>query len=792
MHAIAVDRTGPKAFILAPDGEFSAFEPEHDQIWTMDLEPPDASPFHLHTTYHLRVNSMRVFSNLLMGHRRLIKPDDFSLPPTVTAYAPSAIEIEYAFNHQVAVRFTGFIPEPDLLVGSLCIKNTFSQPIALIVEMAAILIPLGQGNPIHPDTIDHNHVLSGKTEELFPILFTSGGPTGTSNPYPALHVPVTLAPNEVENIQWVLASKTSQTSSFEAARNWTAQDWHKDLQAYKKSHQKKMVFIKTGQPDWDTAFYLAQINARSHLVNFHQTTPCTAFSRKRLTNPLKAAPGIKKERPDLTLLEALHLSQVLLPSHIDYLLKLAEGFIACIDDQGCLCSHNRRDITTTAINDSPLLANLCLMLYEICPDAAFLKQAFPHLRRFFDIGWLKNKKPEPANLPTWDTPEQLQLDFGLFNFEVWEEAGSGLDIRTALSPALAAMLLREASAMKQIAHILGERSARSWYAQWIKIIQEALNSLWVDANHHFSYQDYQTHHTPQREIYDFGQIQSPLKIDKPFSQPQRLQISFKTREKYPKKTSVRLEGVDSHGEMITELIQPPALHWINQRAHITTQKIFSALNVVYFEGFNPDDHFLIKTADYSQPDISCLLPVWSGGIRKEHLASISKSLIDGETLSCAFGIPESWHFNHPLPDGLSMPVNVQWNTLVLDGLAREGYAEEAMTLFTNLMTPIIRGLKAFNGFYPRFDNLTGLPIGAANTIAGLVPVGLFLKIAGIKLMSPERVAVWGENPFPWPVEVRWQGLCLRKETSQVDIIFPDGTQYHGRVTKPRVIKSEKR
>ncbi|HQA27720.1 MAG TPA: hypothetical protein PLA02_00690 [Brevefilum fermentans] len=791
MGLISIDKTGPKAFILAPDGQFSAFDPEHDQLWTLNLDPPDSYPFQLQTTFHLRARSMRVFPNLILEHHRLKNHTDFSLPPTVKDYSPSSIKIEYNFNHQVLLQFCSFLPEPNVLIGALYLKNISSQPLSLTAEMAAILTPMAQGRPIHPDTIGHNHLLVGQAEELFPLLFMCGGPTGTSNPYPALHVPLTLSPGQSEDIQWALTSKTSQTSSYEAARHWLAQDWQRDYQIHTKAHQKKMITITTGQPDWDAAFYLAQVNARSHLVTSDPSDPQAITIRPRLKDDSKNTYNMKNKHPELTLLDALHLSQALLPAHSELFSRLLEDFITRIDDQGFLSTQGAQVIISTATNACPLLASLCLMLYEINPEAVFLQRVFPYLQRFFDVGWFKNAKPEHAELPAWEVPEQLQLDSGLFNFDIWRETGIGLDIHSAHSPALAAMLLREAAALKKIAQILGDRPARNGYDRWIKNLQEKINSLWDDTCKIFGYQDAHTHKSPSRELYYPGRIQDKVNIGKHFSQPQRLQINLFAAEKVPKTPLIRLEGKNSTGEMITELIEAPEMFWVANRAHVTTRQIFSTLDHICFNGFNPDDRFLIQTADYSQTDISCLLPIWSGGIRPDQLAMMIENITDNPSLSGEFGIPETWRCRHPLPDGLSTPVNIQWNTLILDGLVKEGFSKQAMTLFSILMTPILRGLKEFSGFYPRFDDKTGLPIGAANTIAGLVPVGLFLKIAGIRLLSPDRVAIWGENPFPWPVEVSWQGLGVCKEGSETQIIFPDGTQYHSRSTKPRIITSKK-
>jgi hypothetical protein len=789
MEPLAVDRDGPQAFILAPDGGFSVFEPENNHIWGLRLDAPEPCPFHLYTTYQLRARAMRVFPNLLFAGLRLTKPEDFIQPPTVTAYTPGTLHINFAYRNHIQVQFIAFIPQPEALLGAIRVKNAGDQSQSFIIEMAAVLIPMAAGNPTHPETVDGHHILSGKTEDLYQVLFMSGGPTGTNNPYPALQLPLTLAPGQSEEVQWALATKTNQTSAYDAARQWMAYDWYQEMQIQAKAHEKHMVFIKTGQPDWDTAFHLAQVNALTHLVNLKSEDPQLTFIRTRLPDQPIRSQTEQNVLPDLTLLDSLHLAQVLLPAHADRLTRLVESYITRVDEQGFLPSVAFGGNGKGSIQEPPLLANLCLMLYAVHGDLAFLKQAFPSLQRFFDAGWWQHARYN--QLPTWDTPAQLQLETGLFNFDIWEETGHGLDIRTAESPALAAMLYREVMALKKIAHILGDRTARQHYGKWEKKIQEKLHSLWNEAGNFYSYQDIETHQSPPRDLYFPGRIQQKVGFTKKFTQPQRLQIHLTTQAEHPQAFEVRFEGQNADGEPVCEQIQPPNIRWVANCAHFTTRQVFSALDAVYFSGFSPHDRFLIKTADYSQADITCLLPIWSGGIHNDHLAALLAFLSDEEKIDTHAGIPETWRSCHPLPEGLRTPINILWNALIIDGLAREGCSAESVTLFSDLMSTILRSLKDFNGFYPAFDHIAGLPVGGANAITGLAPIGLCLKIAGIKLLSPHRVVIWGENPFPWPIEVRWQGLWLHKDGAQTTIIFPDGTRYNSRALKPRVVHSGK-
>jgi hypothetical protein len=57
---------------------------------------------------------------------------------------------------------------------------------------------------------------------------------------------------------------------------------------------------------------------------------------------------------------------------------------------------------------------------------------------------------------------------------------------------------------------------------------------------------------------------------------------------------------------------------------------------------------------------------------------------------------------------------------------------------------------------------------------GLAPVGLFLEILGVEIISPKQVKIRDENPFPWPVTVKYRGLTISRLLDHTEVIFPNG------------------
>ncbi len=80
----------------------------------------------------------------------------------------------------------------------------------------------------------------------------------------------------------------------------------------------------------------------------------------------------------------------------------------------------------------------------------------------------------------WEDTRQPQMDTGLFNFDIWEDTGHGLDISTAESPALLAMLLMEVNALAQIASLIGEETAAGKYQSLVKELSQRVQQCWDD------------------------------------------------------------------------------------------------------------------------------------------------------------------------------------------------------------------------------------------------------------------------------------------------------------------------
>jgi hypothetical protein len=119
-------------------------------------------------------------------------------------------------------------------------------------------------------------------------------------------------------------------------------------------------------------------------------------------------------------------------------------------------------------------------------------------------------------------------------------------------------------------------------------------------------------------------------------------------------------------------------------------------------------------------------------------------------------------------------VHLPWNLLICEGLLRYGFRTDAARLFAHNMSAVIQSLKANRSFSARYHAEKGTGLGERNALSGLAPVGLFLKVLGVEILSSTRVRLEGRNPFPWDVTVGYKGLKVIRGAEKTEVAFANG------------------
>lgn len=118
------------------------------------------------------------------------------------------------------------------------------------------------------------------------------------------------------------------------------------------------------------------------------------------------------------------------------------------------------------------------------------------------------------------------------------------------------------------------------------------------------------------------------------------------------------------------------------------------------------NHTLIKV-----PSIAALLPLYAGSISKDRAAQLVAALHDKKTFGAPFPVPSvpldsDWFKSHSYWQG---PVWVNTNWLIIEGLRRYGYEDEADRLTKSTLEVVEK-----SGLYEYFSPIDGTPAGAHN------------------------------------------------------------------------------
>jgi hypothetical protein len=774
MDSIALGKHSPKAFILAAN-TLSGSDAAQDQVWSLAFNPSGPHPFHLHTTFGLQARLAQVFPNILSENTSLLTEENYRRPPKVSHYSPGFIKLIFQLKTGLEFTFSALTPEPSILLGTISLENRGENSLGLILAILFHLLPLEEGLRSHPEKMGVHHILSAQVNDLSPVLFMSSGPTSGNTPLPALSLPIDLKPGELRSTNWALAARRTQEESFEIARRLTALPWDQFQQSRLMDQARQTLQVKTGNSSWDAAFSLAQIIPYTHFIHHNPDDPTPAVVRTRLPDQPAITAQTLESQDDVTTLELNHLAQTLLPQRPDLLASLVLKTLNRLREDGKLMSKRNTSPFVKPFQEPPVLAALCLEIFEITCDQSFLKKVFPLLCKAAHSWLFTDSQPKQPKPFTWQNLDQCQLHSGHHPFDIWEETGRGLGLQFAESPAVLAMLLREVRSLKKMAELLEDLDSSQQYGRLERTLHEELDGFWNDQKGAFQYRDVQSKRSPEGEMLINDHFHKAYVLNRQFNTPQRLICHLETCDERTRACQVSFKGLDEDGRNVAEVFKPYEILWVAGRSHLTTKSLFHEITSITVKGLKPEDQIRLETADLAFHDITCMAPLWSGRLPKNRLQTLIKQVSNGQRSSLTRGIPEvDPHLSDP-PKGLEIAVNVLWNTLIIQGLVKQGLTEAASEIFSSLMASITHGLGDYDGFYPYFRLEDGRPLGKPNVIMGLAPLRLCLEIAGIRILTPNRVALWGRNPFPWPIEVNWQGLSVYRAEKGGRITFPNGS-----------------
>ncbi len=764
----------PLRLAIAADARLCSPDYANDQIWELNTCDGEPRTLSLQTTFGLRARVMRLFPSFIRKDQRIQDPQQFARPPHLLSCYPNYLSLSFAPSNQIHATAEYWAPESHVVSGRISLTCAAENPETFWLEWIGLLSPLkGQSMDVVP--IGTHQVLQGTTGDLSLVCFLSGGAELGGGPYPSLALDLTLEPGETRRFTWALASLNDTEAAYELARKTASLPWEAEIARLELLNAGQMVEIQTGEPDWDVAFALSQKLAYGLFFPGNQNLPNPSFVLSRQPDQGYSMRGDGGDYPYLwsgqTPLEALYLASILLPGNAELCAGVLRNFLATQAEDGSVDWKPGLGGQRSRRLAQPLLAALALQIDEYLDDPDWLAEIYPALLRFLQHWFEPDHDRDQDSFPEWDHPLQTGLeDAPIYNR--WRASAQGVEIATLESPALSSMLFKECKSLIRIARRMDAQQDLEWLENKADSLRRGIELTWDRRTSSYRYRDYQTHdRSPGSVLHKFSK-NGKFPQRRSFRSPSRLQLRMECQGENSRPVTVTLVGETEQGEIV-ESFPAGRFFWADGIGHATSEALYRKLKRVDVSGLTEGDHGTVASIDYTQEDISLLLPLWAGVPDKRR----AKALVENTLLKRyqqKHGIPLSP--NNPPDDSADCIdcVYLPWNNLIGEGLLAYDDANQAADLVTRLMNAIVSNLKREGVFRAWFGARDGVPGGESNALPGLPPLGLFLHTLGIQRLKKNEVILHGFNPFPWPVTVKYQGMIITRHAVDTVVNFSTG------------------
>ncbi len=779
----------PLCLNLAADSRLSIPDYLNDHIWELAIagggEPPALS---LHTTYGLRAKAMRIFLRFSENGKIVSDPAAFALPPTLRRFYPNFLILDYSPLKNIDVTTEYWVPQSNAVSSRMTVVNKTSATRNIRLEVCALLTPI-TGQSMTATQLQMVNILAGQTGGLFPVLFLTGGPAPGSGPHPSLFLDLDLGPGATRTLTWVQAATDQLQSSFDLARQTSARPWEAERARLELLNSSQTIDIRTGDRDWDAAFALSQNAAFGLFFPPDTHLPCPSLVSTRGPDNGYSPKGDGTDYPvswnGQSPFDAYYVSSVLPASEAAR--DLLENFLAIQNEEGFIDGKPGMAGQRGRYLAAPILASLAWKLYEKAEDQKFLHEVFPKLHTFF-WSWFSPEYDEDRDgLPQWKHILQTGFeDHPLF--DAWHAWSLGVDITQVHSPALEAMLYHEAACLIKMAERLERYDALPLLHEQAAKLRTSIESTWQPRTGLYHYRDRDTGLSLAGKVLVKQQGAGVVSPKLKFEQPIRLLIEVRTHSPTAKRPEIRIHQFAS--KAADEVVRSGDYQWHNRGSVFTTQKVYSKLAKVSVRGLAEEDTIIISTLDFTTEDHTLFMPLWAGIPDDQHAQTmIGRALLDASRFNRPFGVPACAAFplNQPEAEAISQAVHLPWNLFIAEGLLRYGFRSDAARLVAHLMTGIIQNLKQNHAFYARYHAENGTGMGERNSLNGLAPVDLFLRVLGVEILSGTRVKLEGRNPFPWDVTIGYRGLKLIRGQDKTEVLFANGKSVTVTDTEPVVV-----
>ena len=713
--------------ILAADAAEGIVDPCNDQIWHLTTEEGEPKALALSTSYGLRAYGMRVFPRFHMKNEIVTDPRSFSNYPSPQFCSSNFIEMKLSPFPSLDATLRVWVPSSQILVGQVNLTLNSDQTESMFMEWVTLLEPFPGGTPMSPVDQRINTVLAGKTKSLEPVFLLTGMPRTNISAYPSLTLELALRPSAQRQITWVLSSLENRDLSFYTARRFAAYSLENE-QLKLEVAQKKRFFAVGSQNSLFTAHIQASQNRMDQLLmpsfgKFHHQSIVNSrvqdngFSQSRDSSDSGPAWGIQ------TSLDAFTTARILLPSNPEILKGLLQNFLDQQADNGTLEMLTSWTGKKSGKLATPLFAGLALEINNYSQDKAWLGRVFPQLLSGLNAWFSEFTDRDIDGFPEWQ--HILQTGYKPSNNESDEETKAlEILIKTAESPALAALLFKECENLAVMAEVLDMPETTESLVQKATSLSELIQSCWNEKGAFFQYRDLFNHSLKSSaKIVTYRRNgRFPLSGYKSFSSFSVVEIQ--RSEPSSHEFEIQIQTLDQ-----TQKLTEKSFDWWGVKGSAVINSSIGDIKFLDIRGLKKSEMVLLSEPAFDYFDPYAVIPFWAGCATKEQtIPFLQKKLSTLETM---------------VEENMQFPVYIKF--MLLELLIRNQRYEDALRLFEkwygkigeSLETPIV------------------LTLHPLRSLDDLVPIYILLSLYGVEKWTSSEVILENISALLPPITVQY-------------------------------------
>jgi hypothetical protein len=724
--------------ILAADHDLSKIDPANDQIWEFSTETGEPPALALGSTYGLRAFSMRVFPRFQNGRISVTDPNAFFEYPAVFYSAPNFIHIHFSPFNFIDVNLRVWVPTSQVVVGQVTLDLKTDQPDVMTMEWVAMLSPFPGGTIMTAMDYSINTILAGKSRNLEPVFLLTGAPRSGLSSNPGLGLTISLRPGLPRQFTWVLASLENREISFYAARKYSASLLEAEQLKIEMTRKKRSLTIETNNGNVDSIIRKSQ-NRMEQLVlpPFGKFQHATFVQSRLVDHGYSNSHDASDSGPNWgiqTSTDTWLASRILLPTHPEFMRGILQNFLDQQTANGTIDMLTSWAGKRTGILCTPLLASLAVELHQYLQDEEWLGLVFPALLRNLQAWFQEEPYENETGFPRWEHP--LQLGFPAEStYEGVETQDWSTFVRTAESPALAALLYRECECLLKMAVILGHTDDVAWVEEKAAQLKTLVIDCWNEKNSRFQNRDMLNH--------------TSLKPGKAISYRRNGSFPIRDKKSSPSFTIFKVHLVNGivHPLIIEVMFKKgkkatltdKEFEWSGNYGVVLLDRSLENISAIKISGLARGESVKIYEPDFTSFDPTLIIPLWTGIASPEQAASFFMHHLE--------------EIEHAGESKGRMPSYLR--VILMESLIRYKMENQAARLFHDWYVDN-RAEREQGEAYATRNSINK----EYNQLDDLIPIHTLLTLSGISRWAPHEITIENINQNLGPITVQYGQTVL--------------------------------